>query len=77
MKVETSRVPGGGCSIEIRRDAIAVVIRKGLAKEFAMMLAESFLTKEIFGFFYVWQIIPIVLLGALIFFWKMYRNKQL
>ena len=40
------------------------------------MLAESFLNKQ-FGFFYVWQIIPVILLVVLLFFWRMYRNKQM
>lgn len=75
MKVETSRVPGGCCGSEIRPDAIAAVVRKGLAKEFTMMLA-SFLTEDVW-IFKVWQFIPMAMLVALIFFWKMYRNKQL
>ena len=41
------------------------------------MLAESFLTKQVFGIFQVWQIIPVVLLVALLIFWKSYRNKQM
>jgi len=39
------------------------------------MLA-SFLTKQIW-IFQVWQIIPIVLLVALLIFWKAYRNKNM
>lgn len=40
-----------------------------------MMLA-SFLTEDVW-IFKVWQFIPMAMLVALIFFWKMYRNKQL
>ena len=41
------------------------------------MLAESFLTTRILGIFYVWQLIPVILLIVILIAWKVYRNKQM
>ncbi len=41
-----------------------------------ILLAESFLTKQI-GWFQVWQILPVILLAVLLIFWKQYRDKQM
>ncbi len=40
------------------------------------LLAASFL-KTKFWIFEVWQVLPVLLLLVLLFFWKTYRNKQM
>jgi hypothetical protein len=56
-------------------DAIATGACEKLTKEFTMLA--SFLTKQVFKYFYVWQLFAAALLIVLLIFWKMYRNKQM